>query len=101
MTKEFLEYTKSKGNDLSSPKANFPGLRPGDSWCLCAARWAEAKRAGVAPTVKLEATNEVSLRSGLQIQSLQEHAMQDNNSSSAVDSIADGSCNSDSDLCER
>lgn len=101
MTKEFLDYTKSKGNDLSSPSAYFPGLKPGDSWCLCAARWAEARRAGVAPKVKLEATNEVSLRSGIQIQSLQEHAIQNNNNRSAVDTTADGSCNSDSELCER
>ena len=55
----FLSYTKSKGNDLStpSPQYNFPGLKPGDRWCLCAARWKQAKDAGVETKVILEATN--------------------------------------------
>ena len=59
VTEEFLQYTKSKGNDLSTPAPyfNFPGLKPGDCWCLCAARWQEALEAGVAPTVVLEATH--------------------------------------------
>ncbi|NEP44691.1 MAG: DUF2237 domain-containing protein, partial [Okeania sp. SIO2H7] len=53
VTAEFLEFTKSRGNDLSTPvpQYNFPGLKPGDRWCLCAARWQEAKEAGVAPPV--------------------------------------------------
>ncbi|REL38833.1 DUF2237 domain-containing protein [Rhodohalobacter sp. SW132] len=63
MTEEFLEFSKSKGNDLSTPKPqwNFPGLKPGDRWCLCAPRWLEAYRAGKAPKVKLEATHEKTL----------------------------------------
>ncbi len=63
MTKEFLEYTKSKGNDLQTPRPefNFSGLKPGDNWCLCAARWKEAEKAGVAPSVNLEATHQKAL----------------------------------------
>lgn len=60
MTKEFLDFTRSRGNDLSSPMPyfNFPGLRPGDRWCLCALRWKEAFHEGFAPPVILEATHE-------------------------------------------
>lgn len=60
MTEEFLTFTKSRGNDLSTPipQYDFPGLQPGDAWCLCALRWKEAHAAGVAPPVKLEATHE-------------------------------------------
>jgi uncharacterized protein (DUF2237 family) len=63
VTKEFLEFTKSRGNDLMTamPEWNFPGLKPGDKWCLCALRWLEAKRAGVAPLLDLEATHEKML----------------------------------------
>ncbi|MEM9232711.1 MAG: DUF2237 domain-containing protein [Pseudomonadota bacterium] len=63
MTTEFLAYTKAQGNDLSTPRPEFqfPGLKPGDRWCLCAARWAEARKAGVAPAVCLEATHERAL----------------------------------------
>ncbi|NEO27213.1 MAG: DUF2237 domain-containing protein, partial [Kamptonema sp. SIO4C4] len=59
MTEEFLEFTKKRGNDLSTPipAFNFPGLKPGDRWCLCASRWQEAMEAGVAPPVILEATH--------------------------------------------
>lgn len=59
VTAEFLEFTKLQGNDLSTPvpQFNFPGLKPGDRWCLCATRWQEAKEAGVAPPVILEATH--------------------------------------------
>ena len=59
MTQEFLTYTKGRGNDLSTPVPayNFPGLKPGDYWCLCASRWREAEAAGVAPPVVLEATH--------------------------------------------
>ena len=58
-TYEFLEYSKSVGNDLSTPRPEFefPGLRKGDKWCLCAARWEEARRAGFAPMVILASTN--------------------------------------------
>ena len=60
MTIAFLEFTRSRGNDLSTPMPyfNFPGLKPGDRWCLCASRWKEAYKAGVAPPVILEATHE-------------------------------------------
>ena len=63
MTKEFLDFTKSRGNDLSSPNIafGFPGLIPGDRWCLCALRWLEAYKANCAPPVILEATNEKAL----------------------------------------
>ena len=59
MTDEFLEYSKSKGNDLITPRPefDFPGLKAGDAWCLCALRWEEARRAGCAPRVKLTSTN--------------------------------------------
>ncbi|MEL6359216.1 MAG: DUF2237 domain-containing protein [Bacteroidota bacterium] len=64
MTEEFLTFTKSRGNDLSTPKPyyRFPGLKPGDQWCLCALRWREAYEAGVAPPVVLEATHEKALQ---------------------------------------
>lgn len=63
VTKEFLDFSKSRGNDLITPKPdwNFPGLRPGDKWCLCALRWLEAKKANVAPPLDLEATHEKML----------------------------------------
>ncbi len=63
MTAEFLAFSKSRGNDLSTPipEYQFPGLQPGDQWCLCAMRWQEAFEAGVAPTVILEATHEKAL----------------------------------------
>ena len=63
MTHEFLEFSKRRGNDLSlpAPETGFKGLRPGDRWCLCAARWREALEAGVAPPVVLAATHEEAL----------------------------------------
>ena len=63
MTEEFLRFTQKQGNDLSTPRPqmNFPGLEPGDRWCLCAARWQEAVEAGVAPPVVLAATHEDAL----------------------------------------
>tara|TARA_Y100001968_G_scaffold174603_1_gene160034 strand:+ start:455 stop:826 length:372 start_codon:yes stop_codon:yes gene_type:complete len=59
----FLDYSRSVGNDLSSPNSlyNFPGLKPGDRWCVCALRWKEAFENGFAPEVVLEATHEKSL----------------------------------------
>jgi uncharacterized protein (DUF2237 family) len=64
MTEEFLAFSRSIGNDLSTPlpEYGFAGLKPGDRWCLCAARWEEARRAGVAPLVLLEATHEAALQ---------------------------------------
>jgi uncharacterized protein len=63
MTAGFLEYSKSCGNDLSTPvpEFGFPGLKPGDRWCLCAPRWQEALQAGRAPRVVLRATQEGAL----------------------------------------
>jgi uncharacterized protein len=63
MTAEFLEFSRSRGNDLSTPapEFGFPGLRPGDRWCLCAPRWREALEAGRAPRVVLRATHEDAL----------------------------------------
>ncbi|MFK7811404.1 MAG: DUF2237 family protein [Maribacter sp.] len=63
MTTEFLEFTKTKGNDLSTPKPEwrFPGLKAGDKWCLCILRWLEAEKAGKAPKISLESTHEKAL----------------------------------------
>lgn len=63
MTDDFLVFSKARGNDLSTPVPafGFPGLRAGDSWCLCAARWQEALAAGCAPRVKLRATHLATL----------------------------------------
>jgi len=63
MTAEFLAFSKAAGNDLSTPmpQYGFPGLKPGDRWCLCAPRWKEALDAGCAPQVVLEATHEETL----------------------------------------
>ena len=63
MTADFLEFTKARGNDLSTPVPmyQFPGLKPGDRWCLCASRWKEAMDAGMAPNVALESTHASAL----------------------------------------
>jgi hypothetical protein len=63
VTDEFLEYSKSRGNDLSTPRPEyrFPGLKDGDRWCLCAMRWREALSEGIAPDVVLECTHEKAL----------------------------------------
>jgi uncharacterized protein len=76
MTAEFLAFSKSRGNDLSTPmpQYDFPGLKPGDHWCLCAARWLEAAEAGKAPQVNLEATHEAALAI-VPLEALQEHAI--------------------------
>ena len=59
MTEDFLEFSKSKGNDLSTPRPefNFPGLKEGDSWCLCAERWVEAYEVSMAPKLYIKKTN--------------------------------------------
>ena len=76
VTADFLAYTRDRGNDLSSPvpAAGFPGLRPGDRWCLCAARWREAMEAGVAPKVVLRATHEAALEH-VELTDLKRHAL--------------------------
>ncbi len=64
VTAEFLEFSRARGNDLTTPhpEFGFPGLRPGDQWCLCAARWQEALEAGAAPRVVLQSTHAAALR---------------------------------------
>jgi uncharacterized protein (DUF2237 family) len=64
VTREFLEFSRFRGNDLSTPmpEFGFPGLKPGDQWCLCAARWQEALEAGAAPRVVLQATHAAALK---------------------------------------
>jgi uncharacterized protein (DUF2237 family) len=78
VTAEFLAFSKAAGNDLSTPRPefSFPGLEPGDQWCLCAGRWAEALRAGVAPPVVLEATH-ISALEFADIADLRAHAWND------------------------
>ncbi|WP_412480267.1 DUF2237 family protein [Azonexus sp. IMCC34839] len=63
LTADFLQFSKARGNDLSTPRPefNFPGLQPGQRWCLCAARWLEAHQAGKAPRVSLNSTNQAAL----------------------------------------
>jgi uncharacterized protein (DUF2237 family) len=63
MNKEFLDYTKTMGNDLSTPRGSFPGLKPGDNWCLCAIRWKQIFNAypELTPEVKLNATHKKTL----------------------------------------
>ncbi len=76
MTEEFLAFSKLMGNDLSTPipEYNFPGLKPGECWCLCAGRWQEAFEAGMAPMVKLEACEQSALEI-VDLQNLKSHAV--------------------------
>lgn len=76
MTADFLAFSKSRGNDLSTPapEFGFAGLRPGDRWCLCAPRWAEALAAGKAPLVVLTATHERALEH-CRLEDLKRHAI--------------------------
>ena len=75
-TKNFLDFSASVGNDLSTPMpaAGFTGLNPGDQWCLCAARWEQARVDGKAPKVRLAATNQVTL-AVCQLDDLKAHAI--------------------------
>jgi hypothetical protein len=75
-TAEFLAFSKAAGNDLSTPRPEFgfAGLKPGDRWCLCAARWQEALEAGAAPRVVLSATHEATLQI-VQITDLKRYAL--------------------------
>lgn len=77
VTADFLAFSMHQGNDLSTPRPEwrFPGLQPGDRWCLCAERWLEAWRAGVAPPVALDATHEAALQV-IPLELLQAHALQ-------------------------
>ncbi len=76
MTDEFLTFSKQMGNDLSTPvpEYNFPGLKEGDYWCLCAERWQEAFEAGMAPRVKLEACEQSALEV-IKLTDLETHAI--------------------------
>ena len=78
MTLEFLEFSKSVGNDLSTPRPQFEfdGLKPDDLWCLCASRWQEAFEAGKAPLVKLSSTNIATLNI-CKIEDLKKHAIKE------------------------
>ena len=76
MTREFLAFSRKRGNDLSTPvpDAGFAGLKPGDRWCLCVGRWKEALDAGVAPPVVLAATHEEAL-AVVPLDALKRHAI--------------------------
>jgi uncharacterized protein (DUF2237 family) len=74
LTAEFLTFSRANGNDLSTPRAGFPGLKPGDRWCLCANRWKEALAAGCPPPVYLACTHERALQY-LSFEELSAHAL--------------------------
>lgn len=76
VTADFLAFSLARGNDLVTPRPEwrFPGLKPGDRWCLCASRWAEALAAGVAPPVELAATHEKAL-AHVNLDDLKAHAL--------------------------
>ncbi len=78
MTEKFLIFTRTQGNDLSTPRPqfNFPGLKPGDRWCLCAGRWQEALEAGMAPPVVLQACHERALEV-VSLEDLTAHAVEE------------------------
>jgi uncharacterized protein (DUF2237 family) len=77
VTAEFLAFSKARGNDLSTPvpEWEFPGLQPGDRWCLCMTRWTEALEEGVAPKVALEATH-ISALEFVDLETLQQYALE-------------------------
>lgn len=81
MTDKFLAFSKSRGNDLSTPipEYEFPGLQDGDFWCLCVLRWKEALQAGCAPKVKLSATH-ISALEFVELSDLQDHAVEEDDS---------------------
>lgn len=78
MTRDFLIFSKGRGNDLTTPvpEWDFPGLKPGDRWCLCVSRWKEAMDAGVAPPVSLRATHASALE-WVDLDDLRAHALDD------------------------
>lgn len=78
MTAEFLQFSRARGNDLSTPvpEMAFPGLEPGDRWCLCVERWKEALEADMAPRVVLEATH-ISALEFVSLEELQAHMVED------------------------
>ena len=78
VTEDFLTFSQLVGNDLSTPvpEYDFPGLKPGDCWCLCASRWQQAYEAGVAPKVKLVSTHSSAVEF-IDLTSLKEHALEE------------------------
>lgn len=78
VTSEFLQYSFLRGNDLITPRPEyqFPGLKPGDKWCLCAGRWEEARQMGVAPPVYLDATHYKTLAI-VELSHLKAHAIEE------------------------
>lgn len=76
MTREFLEFARRQGNDLITPmpQFEFPGLKPGDRWCVCAGTWRQAFEAGIAPPVVLESTHEEAL-AVIPLEALRAHAL--------------------------
>jgi uncharacterized protein (DUF2237 family) len=78
VTADFLAFSRLHGNDLSTPRPeyDFPGLQPGDKWCLCVSRWKQALDAGVAPRVRLESTH-ISALEFVTLEELQRHALVD------------------------
>lgn len=76
MTEDFLQFSRERGNDLSTPvpEWGFPGLKPGDRWCLCVVRWKEALEAGQAPPVVLESTH-ISTLEFVSLEELRKHAV--------------------------
>jgi len=74
VTKDFLQFTYSKGNDLITPRGDFPGLVPGDRWCLCVHRWIESYKAGVAPPIYLE-SSDIEVLKYVDIEILKKYAL--------------------------
>jgi uncharacterized protein (DUF2237 family) len=73
---DFLDYTKEQGNDLSTPRPGFPGLKNGSKWCLCVSRWKQAHDAGKAPKIFLEATDAKALDT-VPLELLKQYAVED------------------------
>ncbi len=86
MTEEFLAYTRAQGNDLTTPhpQFHFPGLQPGDRWCICLSRWVEAYEAGCAPRINLRATH-ISALEHVKLETLQRFAAPDDDKDIADD----------------
>ncbi len=82
VTAEFLQFSRAHGNDLITPvpQYEFPGLQPGDCWCLCVTRWKQALEAGCAPAVRLESTH-LSALEFVSLEDLQRHALPDDEGS--------------------
>jgi len=91
VTEEFLRFSKERGNDLVTPQPafDFPGLEPGDRWCLCVGRWVEAYEQGYAPPVVLEATNEATLED-VPLETLREYAADEPAESSGYSKDSNG-----------